>query len=441
MNETQSSAISPQPSEEQTKKLLVDTTFLFDQYSKRGIGKYGKEVLKRLIKLIEEAKNWEIHFVGFLNLEQNLMQIGLSQYSIEHFSKFVKFHSIGDPFLSSIGNLRRWSKIYLPAIESIKPDIFYSVNFERGLPSVPFFSSKLRAQSLNPKTVVMAHDAIPIVTNKYSAKGYFHNILKGFFYKFVFNGIVNANLVLTNSNFSRNDLINYGKVPESKIHTIYLGVDEAFSREHIVDQDEVEHTLEVFGVKDEKYFIYDSGLEANKGINELLQIFSKLQILNSEKIPNKLLITGGDFFKGKDGNIKARSSLGMNALRQMKKLGIFKNIITTDRVSDEDLEMILKNASAYINLSKYEGFSFGPIQAMMAEVPCIAGNYSCLPEITGDGAFLIDTTDLDISAAKIKDFISDDTEVEKQVRKGREVSKKYSWDTTVEKTWELIRQL
>ncbi len=63
-------------------KILFDLTFLFDQYSKRGIGVYGKNILNRIFRLIlEENPQFEIHAIVFNSLSENLAALDYSQFS------------------------------------------------------------------------------------------------------------------------------------------------------------------------------------------------------------------------------------------------------------------------------------------------------------------------------------------------------------------------
>lgn len=291
------------------KKILIDTTFLFDQYSFRGIGKYGKEVIKRLLDYAVED-NFEIWFAGFHDLKKNLIALGLSQFGVDQHLKYVKFYSFGEPVDSSIGNLKRWKDSFKPAIEEIKPDIYYSVNFERGLPTAWIFKRKL---NYIPKTIVMAHDAIPLATHSYSSKSFIHNAIKGVFYRIMFNGVKNADLVLTNSNFSKNDLIKHGKIAENKIVPIYLGVDEKFFEKN--PDSDIRHVMKAFSLEAKKYFIYDSGLEKNKGIDDLISIFNNLLDLNSD-LPNNLVLVGKDFTKGRAGQIKPKNERADRVLKK-----------------------------------------------------------------------------------------------------------------------------
>lgn len=417
------------------KKILIDTTFLFDQYSFRGIGKYGKEVIKRIIKLAVQ-ENVEVHLAGFYDLKKNLIALGLSQFSVEQYLKVVQFYSFDEAVDSSIGNIKRWDITYKPAIEQIKPHIFFSANFERGLPSVWYFRKHL---SHIPRTIIMAHDAIPLATGSYSSKSILHNFLKGLFYKFMFSGIRNADIVLTNSNYSKNDLIRYGKIKEEKILPIYLGIDERFFEK--TPEVDVKHVMKAFGLEAKQYFIYDSGLEKNKGIGDLIKIFSLILKSNNRDMPTKLVLVGKDFSKAGGAKIQPKNERAEKVLKEFKANEVLENIVTTDRVSDEDLMVLIKESYCYFNFSRYEGFSFGPLQSMAAMVPTVVGNYSCIPEVTKEKAFLVNSQNHVETSAKILSFLNDEAYKANLAKQGKEVVLSYNWDFTAEKTWELFKTL
>lgn len=429
----------------ENKNILIDVTFLFDQYSKRGIGVYGRNVVKRIISTLLEKDSYVLNLIGFHNLHQNLIALNFSQFQIEEIENKINFYTLGDPFNSSLGNFLNWRKLFVPIINKVKPDIYFASHFERGLPSTKFINRELTHK---PKTVIMAHDAIPLVLNKFSQKGYLQNQVKGQFFKFMWSGVQNADLVLTNSNFSKADLINYGKIEEDKIKVIYLGIDQDFfDGRKVFNKDLIDATLEAYHLKDKKYFFYDSGFEANKSTPELLNVFKSILNLNDPKLPDTLVVTGGDFHKGAGKAIRPRSILGDLFLKNAKKLGVIDNIVATDKVTENHLIELLMEAKAYINLSSYEGFSFGPLQAMAARIPTFAANASCTPEVTDGGAYLIDlqrTKTLESSeevAKEIKKLLNSKAKLAEQLRKAQEIAKRYNWDTTVEKTLIEINKL
>jgi len=182
------------------KKILIDSTFLFDQYSTRGIGRYGIEVFSRLIEIISsEPERYEIALIGFLDLESNLTKLGFSLPNKYLLSK-VHFFSLGEIRLSTPRNIFDWLTKYVPIINSYKPDLYFTLNFERGYPTVPIINKKL---IVKPKTIVTIHDIIPVMIKKYSSKGAVHNYMKGIFYNFMLKGISKVDLIITPSEYTK----------------------------------------------------------------------------------------------------------------------------------------------------------------------------------------------------------------------------------------------
>jgi glycosyltransferase involved in cell wall biosynthesis len=417
--------------------LLIDVTFLFDQYSKRGIGRYGKEVLKRIVRIIFEEKGWKLHLIGFHDLEQNLIEAGLSKFAIEEYMHSIEFHSIGKPTLSSPSNIKEWVQKFSPIIKDVHPDIYLAIHFERGLPTTPGINWGMPNDIVN---AVVAHDAIPIVNDSFSQRGPVLNWIKKQFFMFMWSGIKHADIVFAPSNKSKADLVEYGDIPEHLIKRVYLGIDEMFYRESVqLNKEQVDEILDTYQVTNKSYFFYDSGIEENKGIYDLLEIFGKVS--QEDDLPDYLVITGGNFKKGIGDEITPRSSAAVDILERAGELGIKDKLIATDRIPDEDLVQLLHHADAYMYLSHYEGFGFGPLQAMAADIPAIVANTSCLPEITDGGAFLIDLENKEKAIQEAIAFLKDSKAIERYKKKGKSVVSKYNWDKTVETLWENLKKL
>lgn len=423
----------------QLKKILLDITFLHDQYEKRGIGRYGKEIFGRLIERIFDGtiQDVEIHLMGFGKLEDNLplLETGLDSEQLLKVSQKVLFHSLGKPQLSKpLSNLRIYRKQIVPLVEKLKPDLYWAVHFDRGLPS-----------DLVP-TVVAIHDVIPLVTGQYSAKGPIINFLKGLFYKSMWRKVKKAKLVITSSNFSKHDLVTYGDLDTHQIKPVYLGISEVFKREDIpmntkqqielLDRYDIQTTIRAGEAEVMPYLFYDAGMAQNKNTNQLLKVFAKLV---SHMPELKLLITSGDF-KYDPGT---KSSAPTNKLAEKfldlaGELGLLYNLIPTGKITDMEMAILLSQAKGYINLSDYEGFGFGPVQAMAAGVPAIVSNRSCFPEVVEDAALIIEPNETLESAAKVLELLNSVELREKYINKGFALVPKYDWKKTFAETWEEV---
>jgi len=406
-------------------KLAVDITFLQDQYASRGIGRYGKEIVSRLVSQAA-AGNLDLYLLGFGELETNLRLLEVEA------NPGVYFHTLGPASLSRpTTNFRLYFHTIRPLVEEVRPDIYFAVHFDRGLPSDIL------------TTAVTIHDAIPLATGKFSSQGSFINFVKGLFYKFMWQRVRDAKIVFTSSEFSKQDLIKYGKLKADQIKVIYLGIADYFKRENISTQQKViDAVLGKYGLLDAKsdtlpYMIYDSGLEQNKNIPALLEIFAKLA---SRMQDLKLVMTGGDFAweHGKPVAVNERSR---EALQTAARLGVAERIVPTGKVSEHDLVILTSEAKQYINMSGYEGFGFGPLQTMAAGVPAIVSNKGSFPEIVGEAAIIVDPDEPSKAAAQIIEALSNEQKIQELISQGYVHAAKFNWDETFKQMWESLVNL
>ncbi|MCS7317416.1 MAG: glycosyltransferase family 4 protein [Candidatus Dojkabacteria bacterium] len=425
-----------------TKKIVIDVSFLFDQYATRGIGIYGKEVVRRLIlNYVLKQSEIIVYLIGFLDFEQNLVNLGFTPTEKEIIlnCNLVHFFSLGKVKYSGIKNLLLWRSKYLPILNEVSPDLYFAVHFERCLPTVPFINRNLQKI---PYTFVTVHDLIPMYTNSFSSKSFLHNMIKGLFYKFLLRGVVNADLVFCPSYYVKQQVMNVLKIDQEKIKVVYNGVSEQFFiSKYTTTKDEVISVLRKYNLVGEKFFIYDSGLEKSKGVDKMLEVLKLIFSKNLIDIPKKIVIIGGSLSEGIGDAIQPQDKLGEIFLNKARNLGILNNIIATGRISEYELRILLFSAFAHIYLSQNEGFGLPTIQAMAAEIPAIAYNGSCLPEITSGGALLVNLNNLEDTVNQIIHFLQNDDLREKYRQKGLEIAKKYNWDNTAYNIWNSMKDI
>ena len=105
-----------------------------------------------------------------------------------------------------------------------------------------------------------------------------------------------------------------------------------------------------------------------------------------------------------------------------------QRIVRTGWLEPADLAALLSRASVLAYPSLYEGFGFPPLQAMAAGVPVVATRAGSLPEVLGDGAFLVRPSDVDELAGALAACLEDEALRARLVAAGRERSALYSWE-------------
>jgi glycosyltransferase involved in cell wall biosynthesis len=110
-------------------------------------------------------------------------------------------------------------------------------------------------------------------------------------------------------------------------------------------------------------------------------------------------------------------------------------------VKEEDLPGLTAGAAAFVYPSLYEGFGIPVAQAMAAGVPVITSNTSCLPEIAGDGALLVDPRSPTEIRAALEKLLTSASLRQKLGESARERAQQYRWENSARKSLEFFRRL
>ena len=186
--------------------------------------------------------------------------------------------------------------------------------------------------------------------------------------------------VIAVSNFVKGRVLAIGK--NVVIDTVYNGIDLGKF------QDKGSNTIvtrEVLGLdKDDFVVVYSGRLTKEKGIKDLVEAF--LLLKSYAKI--KLLVIGGSFY----GNDKSIQNPFMVELQQMAEK-IQGRIVFTGFIEYENVPNYLRLANVAVVPSVWEEpFALTCAEAMAAGLPLIATRVGGIPEVCGDAAILIDTS-------------------------------------------------
>lgn len=110
-------------------------------------------------------------------------------------------------------------------------------------------------------------------------------------------------------------------------------------------------------------------------------------------------------------------------------------------VPEDELPGLTAGATAFIYPSLYEGFGFPVAQAMAAGVPVITSNTSCLPEIAGEGALLVDPrSPADLQSA-LERLLTSPSLQKKLGAAGVARAQRYRWENCARMSLEFFRRV
>jgi len=347
-----------------------------------------------------------------------------SKFDITIDARMINHSGIGTYIKNMIPNLVDYYNLALLGNENIlksfswsnqvkifKADYpIYSISEQINLPKqIPesriFLSPHYNIPLLNipaDKRVVIIHDVNHLVgINKIS-------ILKKFYAKYMINTAVKkSDKVLTDSLFSKNEIIKNVNVGDKKIKVLYCGINSI----DLNDQPSPAYTDAVI-VKynlPKKYFLYVGSSKPHKNLISALQAFN---IFVKEHPEFKLVVLGIK----KDGYI---TNIAFDNLKE--------GVIVPGYIPDDELPAIYSQAFGMIFPSLYEGFGLPPLEAMSYGCPVIASNASSIPEVCGDAALYFNPLDINGIIEAMKKIIEDKTIVSQLKENGYENLKRFSW--------------
>lgn len=232
--------------------------------------------------------------------------------------------------------------------------------------------------------------------------------------------------VLTVSECSKSDIVNYAGVAEEDVIVTHLAVDHDlyYPRDKA---DCAARIREKYGVE-RPYLLYVSRIEhPGKNHANLIRAFDRLKADND--LPHQLVLAGGDWNGAEEVHQLAESVDSRD------------DIIFTGFAAAEDMPDFYGGADMFVFPSLYEGFGLPLLEAMACGTPTACSNRSSLPEVAGDAAVLFDPQDPEAIADSVAPvLLSDDVSGEYQ-KKGIERASKFTWQETARKTMEVIHSV
>ncbi|WP_354362535.1 glycosyltransferase family 1 protein [Undibacterium sp. GrIS 1.8] len=233
-----------------------------------------------------------------------------------------------------------------------------------------------------------------------------------------------ATHLLTDSEVTRQEVIQYFSWPAERITAVHLGVSPLFCP---CTPDELKPVLQNYGLKPGGYSLCVSTIEPRKRIDKLLAAYSRLPAKILAQFP--LVLVGG----------KGWQSEHIHALIESAQKAGWLHYL--GYVPEADLPAIYAGAHLFAYPSIYEGFGLPVAEAMACGVPVITSNQSTLPEVSAGATMLVDPDNSDDFCSALEIALIDLSWRDSAVKKGLQVAKKYNWDTCVRNTLDVYLKI
>lgn len=171
------------------------------------------------------------------------------------------------------------------------------------------------------------------------------------------------------------------------------------------------------------YLLFLGSLEAKKGVAELGRAYRRL-LEDADGLD--VVLAGGA------GPRPWQELFGPAPQGRVHHLGY---------VDEMTRRALLAGCAALVYPSLYEGFGLPPLEALAIGMPVVAHAGSCLPEILGDDALLVDVQDVEAFASALGRAGTDADVAARARRDGPARAARYRWDMAARAYWDLCRSV
>jgi glycosyltransferase involved in cell wall biosynthesis len=218
--------------------------------------------------------------------------------------------------------------------------------------------------------------------------------------------------IICDSDFSRNEFLEWSGYPPDRCFTVHLGVSPAFSA----------HIRESGAHFNFPYVLYPGNRRVYKNIARLLQGYSK------SSLPKNGI------------NIVLTGHADPSTEKLAASLGIADRLVFAGFVDDVTLVQLYREALIVAFVSLYEGFGLPIVEGWAAGVPVLTSNTTSMPEIAGSAALVIDPYSVEAISAGLDELAFNTESRQTYINRGRARAALFDWNVSAAKTWSILSQ-
>ena len=361
------------------------------------------------LRIAIDARVWRIETGGIARYTQALVRALLAIDTVNEYTIIVnkedaKHLHISAPNLKVLKvNIPQFSvaeqREFLHILNQEKFDLVHFTNFNHPI-------------QYRGKFIVTIHD---LIMYRFPTGAQTKSLIRKLAYRLIVRHTRRALKVIVPSTATAEDCVAILGLRESQMVMIPHGGPSHTT----IPESEVAGVLHKFGIS-ENYILFVSRWERYKGLDTLLKSFAILR----QSFPELTLVVCG--------RPVATSPDVAGLVTIAQEAGL--NVVTPGFVTDAELSALYQGARVYVHPSRYEGFGLMILEAFAAGTPVVTSNVSCLPEVAGNAALLVNPTDPVELAEGISSILGNPKLAAKLSSDGSLRAASYTWQKTATST-------
>ena len=236
--------------------------------------------------------------------------------------------------------------------------------------------------------------------------------------------IKRADRIITDMDVTKQDMVRIYDVDPERIEVIPLAADPRYGP---LDRGRCrESVAKSFGI-DGPFVLYVGTFQPRKNVEPLIRGYTLMR--EGSDLSHKLVLVG----KPKHQYESVFEAIETSPFRD--------DIILTGFVEDDDLPVLYNAADVFVFPTLFEGFGLPVVEAMACGTPVITTNVSCLPDVSGEAAMLVDPNDPEAFATAMTNVLSDEAVARQMTERGFARAAGYSWERTARETVAVYRKV
>lgn len=268
------------------------------------------------------------------------------------------------------------------------------------------------------RTIVTVHDM------SYRVFPQYHPRYRVLLFTAFENRIRSADKIITVSEYSRQEIADWLKIPAESIVVTYLGVGSQYRM--LTVSDEKRCYIKSKYHLPEQFILYVGTIEPRKNLKRLVEAYQLFR-LEQPRSELKLVLAGG------------KGWLYDDIFTRIKELHLEQEIVVTGYVASADLPYFYNLAMALVYPSLYEGFGLPLLEAMSCGTPVISSKTSSIPEVVGEAGLLVDPYKANELAEALYRVASSVSLRENMSILGLERARQFSWKKCAQQTIQVYR--
>ncbi|MGB9723986.1 MAG: glycosyltransferase family 4 protein [Chloroflexia bacterium] len=360
-----------------------------------GIGRYTRALVGELLRLDRENRYILLYPAGFPGRPAPFLA---HLRRLDHPHLQLRPLPLSDRYLAIL-----WQRLRLPLPVELfcgRLDLFYSPDF-------------VLPPQLGGRRLLTVHDLAFLVHPECAVPS-----LGWYLRRAVPRSIARADLLLADSEHTRQDLIRLLGVAPERVEVLYPGVEPAFRP---LERAALEEARARYGLP-ERFLLTVGTIEPRKNLPRLLEALSGLP----EALRLPLIVVGRPGW------------LYQATFAAVERYGLQGEVRFLGFVPQEDLPALYNLALALLYPSRYEGFGLPPLEAMACGTPVLTSRVSSLPEVVGEAAVLVDPADVSSIREGLRRLL-EDADLRAHLREqGLARAREFTWEKSAGRLREII---